>query len=416
VDFVGDRFGPVFAGAIDDHCDRAIDGTINSMKVLSSTILLLIVIVLAGAGGYWIGLHHEKNAGEGDDESTTAPTTEEKPVAQVTLAPLKRGTITQTITAYGSVVAQPGEVRILSVPFESRIGHIHLTAGQQVNAGDAAIEVEPSPDALASLEEARIALTAAEKDLKQTQQRFNDRLATNTELSQSQQAVASAKLKVQSLTDRGVGSGKQTLKAPATGIVGKVDVQEGQIVAASSALIEIATSSRIEVSLGVEPSDALELKPGQAVKLRPVDRPTIAPVEGKIRLIGQRIDPTTRLAEVLVTLPQNVHWMLDTYVTAQIEKASAQGLIVPRDAVLADEDGKYALFTATDGHAVKHDVRLGLTTDTEAQVSGDDLKEGDSVIVQGNYELEDGMSVTEQSENETTQRTTSTANKTERDE
>jgi multidrug efflux pump subunit AcrA (membrane-fusion protein) len=74
-------------------------------------------------------------------------------------------------------------------------------------------------------------------------------------------------------------------------------------------------------------------------------------------------------------------------------RAAANGLIVPRGAVLPDEGGSFTLFTVAGDHAAKHTVKLGLENDREAQVIADDLKPGDAVVVSGNYALTDGMQV-----------------------
>src|SRR5439155_26314051 len=105
------------------------------------------------------------------------------------------------------------------------------------------------------------------------------------------------------------------------------------------------------------------------------------------------VDPTTRLATVLVSLPEDAHLMLETYVAAKITKAEHQAFIVPRDALLPQEGGGYSIFTDNAGHAVKRTVRIGLESDREVQIISDDVKAGDLVIVSGNYELEDGMAV-----------------------
>jgi membrane fusion protein, multidrug efflux system len=96
--------------------------------------------------------------------------------------------------------------------------------------------------------------------------------------------------------------------------------------------------------------------------------------------------------------------VLDSSVRAELVTNTKQALIVPRSAVLS-EDNTYSLFTVKDDHAVKHVVILGLKNENEVEVTGDGLKDGDAVVVQGNMELEDGMSVTI-AEPPTTQATT----------
>jgi membrane fusion protein, multidrug efflux system len=66
--------------------------------------------------------------------------------------------------------------------------------------------------------------------------------------------------------------------------------------------------------------------------------------------------------------------------------------VVPASAVLPEEQ-TYILYTIEKGHAVKHEVKLGLKTAEQVQVYGDDLKEGQPVVVSGNYELENNMAV-----------------------
>ncbi len=184
------------------------------------------------------------------------------------------------------------------------------------------------------------------------------------------------------------------LKAAAPGIVSKIDVQQGQIVPAGAPLIELASGNRIEVSLSVEPEDVRYLRRGQPVQLRLVSGSSKDPVIGHIRVISQRVDPATRMAPVVVSLPPRTQWMLGAYVIGEWAKARARGLVVPRDAVLSEQTGKYSLFTVRNGHAVEHPVRLGLQNDHETQVFAQDLHPGEPIVVVGNHELEDGMAVT----------------------
>jgi RND family efflux transporter MFP subunit len=366
------------------------------VKTTGWLIALLIVAAVAAFGGFWFGHNHE-SAHEEEAGAATTEEAEPKPIARVVVAPLKRGSITSLITAYGSIVAQPGDVRVISVPFESKIVRTMVTAGQQVSQGTELVRIGPSPDVLVALQEAKNAAEAAGRDLKQVEQRFADHLATNQELSQAQQAARSAELKLQSLQQRGVAE-EQTLKADAAGIVGKVNVQEGQIVAAGTGLLEIASGNRIEAALAVDPADAMSLKVDQPVRLSIVggSRESTEAMDGKIRVVGRRVDPATRMATVIATVPPDAQLMLDTFVQGQITRASAEGLIVPREAVLPEEEGAFVLFTAENGHAKKHEVRIGLENDRETQViaeENDALKPGDPVVVQGNYSLEDGMEV-----------------------
>jgi multidrug efflux pump subunit AcrA (membrane-fusion protein) len=65
---------------------------------------------------------------------------------------------------------------------------------------------------------------------------------------------------------------------------------------------------------------------------------------------------------------------------------------VPRSAVLNDGE-HYNLFTIKDGKALKHIVNIGLQDESSIEVISSELKANDPVVIEGNYELDDGMAV-----------------------
>jgi len=359
------------------------------MKVVVKWLALSLALAACTAGGYWYGTRHAATDQiKPDDAASTDP----KPLVAVRVQPIVEGTLAATVAAYGPVLAQPSDVTVMSVPFESRIGHMLITPGQELAAGDVLGEVSPSPDTLLQLRTAQSALAAAKQDFANTQHRFSDHLATNSDLLTSQQNLNAAELKLDSLEKNGA-AGPQELQAAAAGIVSKIDVQEGQIVPAGGPLVEIAAGNRIAARLGVEPADALKLHSGDAVRLIEVRSGSSDSVAGKITLITRQIDHDTGLIDVLVSFPANAGLVLGGFVRGEFVIATSTGLIVPRDAALPEEDG-FKLFTVENGKAVEHTVTCGLATDRQVIVSGDQLKAGDSVVVTGNYQLEDKMAVT----------------------
>lgn len=324
-----------------------------------------------------------------DDAGDRKAPDESAPVVAVKVAPVEQSTITQQNTAYGTVTAQLAEVRAVSVVFESQVSRIVVTPGQQVAADEVLLTVEPSAATRMQLQDAQNAFEAAEKDLKQTQERYAAKLATNQELFASQANHRSAKSKLENLQQAGA-AGPRTLRAEVAGVVSKIDVQVGQIVPGGTPLVELAAANRIEVMLGVEPQDAPALQVGQPIRIASLQSESNVLI-GHVRLVTRRIDPTTRLINVYVSIPQDAPATLDAPVRAEIT-TSSQGLIVPRDAVLPADD-QYVLFTIENKKAAKHVVSIGLENDKEVQIIGGGVKAGDQAVVVGNYELADGMAV-----------------------
>jgi membrane fusion protein (multidrug efflux system) len=342
------------------------------------------VVLAAVALGFWLG----KRSGSGAEE---AGGDETGSIAEVVLAPITKKTIAENVTAYGSVIAQPGKSHAVSAAYETRIRHILVAPGESVTGGQPLVEIDSSPATQLQLAEARSAAKAAQKELDQAQQKFNLKLATNQDLGQAKKASESAQLQLQNLEKQGAAAPQQ-VKSEMEGVVGKVDVQDGQIVQAGSPLVELVAQNEIEVKLGVEPEDIVHLAPNDPVSLFQVQRQDLKPIEGRVRLITQRVEPETRLVDVYVSLPNETKLLLDAYLRAELKTEAHETLVVPRGAVLPEGDG-FVLFTVKDKHAIQHVVQIGMQNAKEIEIIAPDLKVDDEVVVRGNYELSDGMAV-----------------------
>jgi RND family efflux transporter MFP subunit len=354
------------------------------MRVLINSIVILAMVVAAGVGGFWYAGHRsiassQPDTGGGDENVN--------PVANVITTQVQLGSITRKIIAYGVIAAQPADVQVLSVPYECRVVRVLAMPGQRLASETSVIEIEPSPDTQLQYKTAAAALDAAQKDFDQTQQRFSNQLATNQDLLQSQTALEAAKAKADSMQKYGA-AGSQELKA--SGLVSKVDVQQGQVVPAGGSLVEIAAGNKIQARLGVEPSDLKSINEGDSVTIQPVttDDP---PVTGKVDLITQRINPDTSLIDVFATLPADCTLPLDGFVRGEFDIVSKPGLIVPRVAVLPTDDGVH-VFIIDAKRAEDHPCKVVFENDDQAIIEGDDLDPGDEVAISGNLELADGMS------------------------
>lgn len=405
------------------------------MKWVLMVLVLVVVAASAGYIGYISG--HEITSGEGERQEKA-----EQKVAEVKTAVAHMATLGNTVVAYGVVRAAPEAVHVFSMPFEVRVRRLLVTPGQAVAEGTALLEVDPSPGTLLAvkqaqstvdsatrklaqakqaaavgIQEARGARDSAAKLLAQTQRRMEMKLVTTQEVLQAQQELDAAKLKLDGLEKQEatpevlqaqqdlqaaklqmesldkLGIGNTQVKCEVAGVVNNLIAQEGQIVPAGGPLVELAEGKRIEVRLGVEPTEAASLQANQAVRICSVRDGEAKPIEGHIRMITRRVNPASRLVDVFVALPADAKLLLESYVRGEAVVDARQALVVPRAAVLPDEE-KRIVYTIKGKKAVKHEVKTGLEDDEQVEVLGDALKAGETVIVEGNYELEDGMAVT----------------------
>src|SRR6266700_2472826 len=341
-----------------------------------------LVAVLVLGGLVWIAQRFEV----GKEQKKAGP------VPQVQVARVEQKTITETVIVYGSVVAQPGKTHSVSIAFETRVRHILVAPGQFVQENDPLIEIELSPGAQVQFQQAKNAAEAARKELKQTQERFNLKLATNQDFSAAEKTARDAEAQLTALQRAGAG-GDNRIHSDISGVIAKVDAQDGQIVPPGGPLVEIVAENEIEVKLGVEAEDLSAAQEGAPITIVPVNDPTAAKVQGTIRLVTRRIDPTTRLVDVYVALPEGTKLLLDQYVRGEIKRTEKDALVVLRSAVLPNESREFKVFTVANNRAVTHTVKIGAENPGEMQLIADDLHPGDLVVTVGNYELEDGMAV-----------------------
>jgi RND family efflux transporter MFP subunit len=348
------------------------------LRIIVVAVLLLVLLLIGRCTWrHFSGANEEKKEG---------------PTALVEVAPITRKTIAEKLTAYGSVIAQPGKTHSVTVGFETRVRHILVAPGQLVQEGDPLVEVEGSPAAQLQLQQAKNAAEIATRDLKQAQERFNLKLATNQDMNTAEKAARDAQAQLAALQRSGAG-GDNRIKSDMTAVVSKVNAQDGQIVPVGSPLVELVAEEEIEVKLGIEAEDLSALQTEQPITIFPVNNPDQPEVKATVRLITRRIDPATRLVDVYVALPKGTKLLLDGFVRGDFERTAENALVVPRSAVLPEEEGGFQVFTVEKDHAKKHAVKVGAQNEKEAQIITPDLKEGEIVVTVGNYELQDGMAV-----------------------
>jgi len=364
------------------------------IQILSHrAVQVLLIAVFIGAGIWywhtsWASLPRPVTSGVEGTNSAAA----QEPVATITVTPLTRQNIKETLTAYGTTEAAPGESQRFSVPYECRIRKVRVTPGQAVQDHMPLIDIEPSQETKLQMDSARGQRAAAWRQLKLIRQRLQMNLVTRQDLLLAQQNFRAVQIRVQSLEKRGAAH-LTTLHATSTGIVSVISVREGQIIPAGTSLMETINRNKIVVRLGIELENVALLHSGQAVRLIPVHRPVPQPIEGQIRLIAQGVNILTRLVDILVAPGPQTGLLLNEYVRGKIVVGARDTFVVPREAVVPTTKG-YLLYTVNEGLAVAHPVNLGLETDHKVEIKGDTLKEGQPVAIVGSSQLHNGMAVT----------------------
>ena len=312
-------------------------------------------------------------------------------IASVQTIRVERRLITAELAAYGRIIPAPGSTRSLAIPFESRIRRIFVTEGQQVQKGKTLIELSPSPATLLMVESAENSLEATKLQLEKVKERVRIKLATARELIQAEKDYNQALLRIKNLKKMR-RSGKITINARNNEMIVKLYCRVGQIIAAGSPLMEIVDGNMVEAAVGVEPEDAHLLKTGQTVYLVPISRGNAGETEGKIRTISQAVNGASRLIDTFIQIRPGSGFLVNEYVKARIVLDRKKGMVVPRSAVLPGKKA-FVCFTVKGNRAHEHLVKTGWEGRDYVEILSSSILPGDEIVVQGNYELKDGMPV-----------------------
>jgi RND family efflux transporter MFP subunit len=318
----------------------------------------------------------------------------QEPSVLIQQAKVTQQPISESLTVYGQVQADPDTVQTISLLHDALITRVAVRPGQRVKLGETLLELTTSPGAHMEYLKARGAVDYAQSELTRQQRLLKEQMATNAQVEAAQNALQDARAGLQAMAAQGQNKARDSISAPTAGIITQLRVKQGDRLQAGAAVLEIAVGNRLVAILGVEPEDIRLLGPGTPVTIRSVFVPEYQ-AESQLREIHAIINPTTHLVDVLVPIPadQTNHLVLGSSLSADIRLYAHTGMTVPRSAVLQDEQGTY-VFRVVGGKAQRVAVTTGLESDQWIEITSG-LNPEEAVVAVGNYELKDGMPVRE---------------------
>ncbi|MBO0736261.1 MAG: efflux RND transporter periplasmic adaptor subunit [Alphaproteobacteria bacterium] len=303
------------------------------------------------------------------------------------LTKLQQGSLPKTITANGSVQADPSARHTVMAPLSAVIGEIYVRTGQEVAGGAPLVRLGPTPQGAAAYTQAQSALQAATQLVERTRTMLGQRLATAQQLADAVKSQADARATLSELNVEGAG-GPQILRAPFPAIVAAVSTSPGAVVAQGAALLDLNRPDALMLELGVVPEQAGAIRVGDAVNTAAFGK---QPVPGKVVLCGRLVDPRTGLVPVDVTLPPG-QFLAGEAVQADIVTGEAHGYVVPHEAILVNDSGDPYIVQAVEMVAKKVPVRVLATRGAQDVIDGP-IDTASPLVLAGNHQLDNGMRV-----------------------
>ncbi|MEW6359479.1 MAG: efflux RND transporter periplasmic adaptor subunit [Planctomycetota bacterium] len=340
---------------------------------------------------------------------------EDRRVVPVRVAFVRRGALRETITVTGNVEALR-EVKLVS-KLPGRIDELHVEECDAVTQGDviAVIDHEQVEADLAqaeaavsvanaSIKTADVQLADALREKERMQKLFQegaaneqavDRATTAHDTAAAQLALVKAKLQE---AEAGMRAAKvrlddATVEAPISGIVSKKHLDQGNVVGKEDGIVTIVDVSTVKIMSDVSERYLSKIQVGRTKAQVAIDSLPGESFEGTLHKIHPALDERTRAADVEIRVANPKHRLMPgmyARVTLVLEER-LNALIVPLVAVIR-EDGDARAFTLKADVATARPVRLGLRSEDQVEVMSG-LKEGDTVVIEGQNNLTDGCPV-----------------------
>jgi membrane fusion protein (multidrug efflux system) len=237
--------------------------------------------------------------------------------------------------------------------------------------------------AMSTVRSAENQLAVARREVERTEALVKAGAVAARDLDNARNSVTAAEAQLADAKSRLASAerllGDTVLRAPIDGIVSRRAVNAGDVVAVGTELFTIIDPSSMRLEASVPSDDLSFLQPGAVVEF--TVRGYEQPFQGKIERIAPQADPTTRQVPIFVAIP-NVGGRLvaGLFAEGRVVSQSAEGLVVPSNAVNTSEASPWVLRVAGD-KTERVAVTLGLQDPrTERVQVASGLNEGDVLL------------------------------------
>lgn len=186
------------------------------------------------------------------------------------------------------------------------------------------------------------------------------------------------------------------MEAPFNGIIAAINAEEGDVInpmmggfSPSSGVLTLMDFSVVKIEIEVSQNDIIRIQKGQSALIMLSAYPDKV-FKGSVRVVNQAADPLSRKFRVEIQANNpDLALKPNTFGEVTLEVSTRDdALVVPQRALI---EGRY-IFLAEGNKAIKREVNLGLQNSDYLEVI-QGLNEGDLVVIEGNYGLEDGAEI-----------------------
>lgn len=345
-------------------------------------LALAAVAVLAGVGVLWkywgpssatanVGTPASKGAGKG---------------VPVKVAAVRTGTISEEVTAVGSLLAN--EAVMIRPERDGRITVIHFTEGQVARKGEKLVSLDTAEI------EAQFAATGSEvtlnrNRLKRAEELYEKKFTSAQALDDAREALNQSVARHAEIKAR---LDKSVVIAPFEGVAGLRQVSPGAYVKAGQDIARLEGIGTLKLDFRMPELYLGRIRQRQDVLVR-VDAFPGEIFRGEIYAIEPAVDEQTRTVLLRARVP-NPGVKLKPGMFARVVlvlETRENALLVPEQALVPQGNDRF-VYRLADGKAVLTKIEMGLRRPGEVEIRRG-LAAGDTIIVDGQLRLRDGALV-----------------------
>jgi RND family efflux transporter MFP subunit len=331
------------------------------------------------------------------------------PAAPVSVVPAVQRTVSDSEEFSGRLEAT--EFVELRPRVAGTIDKVHFTDGAMVTKGQLLFTIDPRPFAAevaraqSQLASARTKADLANTEVTRAQKLLDSKAVSRQEFDQlsagSRTSDADIKTAEAALRASRLNLEFASVRAPISGRVSRAAVTAGNLVNEQAVLTTIAGVSKVYAYF--DGSEQTYLRVKAANERAPAVRMGLAnetgfPHEGKVDFIDNRLNPQTGAVRMRAAF-DNSKGQFTPGLAAKLmmsTSASYTAVMVPEGAINTDQTKKFVYVVGADGQPQFREIKQGALIGGMRVLTGDSVKPGENVIVEGLQRVMPGMKVSPQ--------------------
>ncbi|MFH5832035.1 efflux RND transporter periplasmic adaptor subunit [Halalkalibaculum sp. DA384] len=323
--------------------------------------------------------------------------------------------ISQQIKSFGNIRAQ--EIVNVVPQVSNRITKIHSDLGDTVQPGDPLAKIYDVPfrdqfeQAKAQMEQSRAAYVRDSLQFQRQQELFKKELISSTEFDNARATFQNSRSQYEAsranLTQSRENLMNTEIRSPVYGVVLTRNISEGDLATTGQTAYEIANLTGYQCRVYLPFEEWRNVKIGQPVTFSVSNHPDVTG-EGRVSKISPRLDPSTGLGEVVISLTeqgQNIYQGVLVQATINVE-THENAVVIPRAALVENVqtliepesntiqlERSYSVFVVrNDTLAVRSELKLGIEQGDRIEVL-EGIQPGDEIVITGQNSLDDSTRV-----------------------